>query len=64
LEVFDVLGRKVSTLVDAMQSPGAHVVRWDGSAFSSGVYFYRLRARDALMGSEHLVETKKMLLLR
>ncbi len=64
LEVFDVLGRKVTTLVDAMQSPGAHVVHWDGSARSSGVYFYRLRVRDALTGSDRLVETKKMLLIR
>ena len=64
LEVFDVLGRKVATLVDAMQSPGVHIVKWDGSALASGVYFYRLRARDALTGSEHLVDTKKMLLMR
>jgi hypothetical protein len=64
LEVFDVLGRKVATLIDAMQSPGTHLVKWDGSALSSGVYFYRLRTRDALTGSEQLVETKKMLLIR
>jgi len=62
LEVFDLLGRKVSTLVDATQSPGRHIVKWDGSSLSSGVYFYRLRARDALTGFEHLVGTKKMLL--
>jgi hypothetical protein len=62
LEVFDLLGRKVSTLVDATQSPGRHIVKWDGSSLSSGVYFYRLRARDALTGSERLVGTKKMLL--
>ena len=64
LEVFDVLGRKVTTLVDATRTPGAHLVRWDGSGFSSGVYFYRLQARDVVTGSERLVETKKMLLIR
>jgi hypothetical protein len=64
LEVFDVLGRKVATLVDATQTPGTHLVKWDGSALSSGVYLYRLRARDALTGSERFVETKKMLLIR
>jgi len=64
LEVFDILGRRVATLVDAMRSPGAHVVQWDGSGHSSGVYFYRLRARDASTGSERFVETKKMLLIR
>jgi hypothetical protein len=64
LEVFDVLGRKVATLVDAIQTPGAHLAKWDGSALSSGVYFYRLRVRDAATGFQRLVETKKMLLMK
>jgi hypothetical protein len=55
--VFDVLGRKVATLVDATKSPGAHIVKWDGSGQPSGVYFYRLR-------SGAFVETKKMILLK
>ena len=46
LRVFDVLGRNVATLVDAMQSPGTYEAQWDlanGSLpIASGVYFYRL----------------------
>jgi serine protease len=57
LEVFDVLGRKVSTLVDARQAAGAYKVNFNAAGLSSGTYFYRLQA-----GS--FVETKKMLLVK
>lgn len=42
LIVYDVIGRKVSKLVDENRAPGSYRVRWDASRFSSGVYFYRL----------------------
>jgi glucuronoarabinoxylan endo-1,4-beta-xylanase len=57
LKLFDVLGREVATLVDEAQSGGDHLVRWDASRFSSGVYLYRLTAND-------LVQTRKMVLLK
>jgi hypothetical protein len=53
LSVFDVLGREVATLVHDVRPAGVYNVRWDATAISSGVYFYRLRASDC-------VETKKM----
>lgn len=47
LEIFDILGRHVSTLVDKRLEPGKYSVTWngndqDGAAVASGVYFYRL----------------------
>ena len=57
LEVFDILGRKVETLVNTEQEAGPHVVSWDGSRYASGTYFYRIQAGD-------FAETKKMLLLK
>ena len=57
LEVFNVMGQKVATLVDGQFEAGEHVVRWDGSDAASGVYFYRLQAGD-------FVDTKKMMLLK
>jgi photosystem II stability/assembly factor-like uncharacterized protein len=57
LKVFDVLGREVATLVDGPQRAGKHIVRWDASRFTSGVYFYRL-------ATDTFVETKKMILLK
>ncbi len=57
LEVFDVLGRKVASLVNATQPVGAYTVTFNAANLASGVYFYRLQA-----GS--FVETKKMLLVK
>jgi hypothetical protein len=44
LDVYDVLGRRVKTLVDEPQVAGVHSVRFDGSGLSSGIYFYRINA--------------------
>ncbi len=48
LEVYDGLGRRLRTLVDAEQTTGRHESVWDGRndegrAVASGMYFYRLR---------------------
>jgi hypothetical protein len=62
LEVYDVTGRRVATLVDRPMEPGAHEVTWDGRAETgrpvvSGVYVYRLVA-----GS--YVQARSMVLLK
>ncbi len=51
LKVYDMLGRKVATLVDGEQAAGPHTVIWDGTSdtnvrVSSGTYLYRLQAGD------------------
>lgn len=62
LEVIDLLGRKVKTLVDEERHAGLHTVTWNSTnsanqQVASGMYFYRLRAGD-------LTSVKKMLLLK
>jgi photosystem II stability/assembly factor-like uncharacterized protein len=57
LKIYDILGREVSTLVNEQLKPGTYDVEWDGSNFSSGVYYYKLVSGD-------FVETKKMVLLK
>lgn len=42
LAVYDLLGREVAVLVDAVQAPGAHQVAFDGSGLASGMYLVRL----------------------
>jgi hypothetical protein len=51
LEVYDVLGRRVRTLVDRSYDAGRHTVRWDGrndtgQAVASGIYLGRLKVGD------------------
>ncbi len=58
LEVFDLMGRKVATLVNSeQQQPGRYVVRFDASQLASGTYIYRLTA-----GSTSLI--KKLTLIK
>ena len=57
LEVYDTAGRVIEILVDGMQPPGIHQVRWDKKNSLSGVYFYRIKAGDHR-------SAKKMILLR
>ncbi len=44
LELFDALGKKITELVEALQTPGSYTVNWNSAALSSGVYILRLRA--------------------
>jgi hypothetical protein len=57
LKIYDVLGRVVATLFEGTQSAGFRSLEFDGGAFPSGVYFYRLQA-------EHFSAFRKMLLIR
>jgi hypothetical protein len=42
LEVFNLMGRKVVTLIDGFQQPGNKNVVWNADGHASGLYFYRL----------------------
>ncbi len=57
LVIYDVLGRRIKTVVNQVQDSGSYSVVIDASQFASGVYFYQLRAKS-------FVVTKKMILLR
>jgi hypothetical protein len=57
LKIFDVLGRKVTTLVNEMKQPSEYKVKWNAEGVQSGVYFYRL-------STGKYTEVKKMLLLK
>lgn len=57
LQVFDVLGRKVKTLIKEKLSPGNYEIKFDAADLPSGIYFYRLTA-------DHFSEARKMVLLK
>ncbi|MGD1008486.1 MAG: T9SS type A sorting domain-containing protein [Ignavibacteriaceae bacterium] len=57
LEVYDVVGNKIGTLINQMQSPGKYSAVFSAGNLPSGIYFYQLKVGN-------LTETKKMLLLK
>ena len=57
LEVFTLMGQKVSDLVQETQSAGRYSINFDASQISSGVYIYRLKAGNKVF-------TKKMTLIK
>lgn len=44
IEIFDMLGRHVQTLLDGTLTAGTHQLKWDGSRLASGMYLYRVTA--------------------
>jgi hypothetical protein len=57
LSIFNVLGQKIATLVSERLQAGYYQVEWDAAGFSSGIYYYMIRAGD-------FQEIKKMVLVR
>jgi ligand-binding sensor domain-containing protein len=57
LNIFDIFGRTISTLVEEKQQAGNHEAVWNAGGFSSGVYFCRLVTKD-------FIQAKKMILLK
>jgi len=57
LGIYNILGQKVAVLVSEQQAAGLYQVEWDATGFSSGIYFYILKAGE-------FQGVKKMILLR
>jgi hypothetical protein len=49
LDVYNLAGQKVVTLLDGYMQAGRHEVRWDASPYSSGIYFYKLISRGEIL---------------
>lgn len=57
LIIYDITGREVDVVVDGVLESGVHKFDWNGSQYSSGVYFYRLR-------TDKFQDIKKMVLVK
>ncbi len=57
LEIFDIGGSKVATLVNTKQGTGKYSVQWRADLYASGVYFYKLTAEGYTL-------TRKMILMK
>ncbi len=57
LDVYNILGEKVTELVNTFQKPGRYKVDWDAKNLASGIYFYSVEAGE-------FRDTKKLILLK
>ena len=57
LDIYDLLGRKVTALVNQTQPAGTYIITWDARNLPSGIYYYTLKA-------DNYNETKIMLLIK
>ena len=57
IDVYDMRGRLVETLIDQNMLAGYHSITWNASSYSSGVYFIKMQA-----GSN--IRTQKLMLVK
>jgi len=73
LNIYNLMGQEIETLVNEFQFAGEHEIAWQPKGLPSGLYFYRLRAGDPSASSRRLrsgqagqqfSETKKLILIK
>lgn len=57
LDIYNMKGQKVESLVNEQQSPGNYTVQWDAMGYASGMYLYRLEVGNKVIG-------RKMILMK
>jgi hypothetical protein len=57
ISIFDMMGRKIETLVNQNLNAGSYEVKWNASSYSSGIYYIRMQTGN-------YIETKKTLLIK
>ena len=63
ISIFNILGQKISELINDVQNAGNHEAVWSASNFASGVYLYSLEAISE-KGKTNYTQVKKMILLK
>ena len=64
LQIYNLLGQLVATLVDAIEESGARSAKWNAGNAPSGPYFYRLEATDQAHPSRVFTQVRKMVLVK
>jgi len=57
LSIYNLNGRKVTTLISGEQKAGHHQVKWNATGYASGIYYYKISAGE-------FQDVRKMILLR
>ncbi|NOX66772.1 MAG: T9SS type A sorting domain-containing protein, partial [Chlorobi bacterium] len=63
IQVFNILGETVTTLVDQVVQAGNHSLEWNAGSLTSGIYLYRITA-ESISGKENFTSVKKMILMK
>ena len=63
LEIFNILGERISTLLNEDVEPGFYEKEWAGGV-ASGLYIYRIDAFSTVNGSKYFSTSKKMLMIK
>jgi photosystem II stability/assembly factor-like uncharacterized protein len=63
LSVYNNIGQKVEELVNGVQELGIHEVKWNGSNYASGIYYYSLEVMD-MTGGLLYKDSKKLILMK
>ncbi len=65
LKIYDLLGGEMATLVNEKKRPGEYSLQWNAEGMPSGVYFYRMQARQTDGGQAGAFSvTRKLLLMK
>ncbi|MEO8665345.1 MAG: T9SS type A sorting domain-containing protein [Ignavibacteria bacterium] len=59
--LYDISGRQVGNLLNETKTSGYYILKFDGSALSSGIYFYTINAQGA---GNNFISTKRMMLIK
>ena len=57
IKIYDISGKEVETIVNENMQAGKYETQWNGSIYSSGVYFYKINA-------DGYTDTKRMILVK
>ena len=57
INIYDINGTKVDNLVENYFLPGSYNIHWDASNYTSGIYFYQMELKHAML-------RKKMILIK
>jgi len=58
LNIYNMLGEKITSLISDKQPAGYYKIVWDATGYASGVYFYRLETDEGFVKSKRLILLK------
>ena len=64
IKVYDITGKEVETLVNENMQAGKYQTQWNGSIYSSGVYFYKMIVRHGGSSTGEFTDTKRMIMIK